>query len=61
MFKISLFYFIFSMFIGIMILYIVHPSPKVVNNYPSVDSLSNIVYKDNLGKCYSYLKEKRSC
>tara|TARA_B100002019_G_C21144574_1_gene535021 strand:- start:692 stop:841 length:150 start_codon:yes stop_codon:yes gene_type:complete len=49
------------MFIGIMILYLVHPSPKVVNNYPVVDSLSNIVYKDNLGKCYSYMKEKRQC
>ena len=61
MLKISLFYFIFSMFIGIMIVYVVHPRPEVINNYPDVDSLSNLVYKDDMGKCYSYVKEKKAC
>jgi len=61
MFKISLFYFIMSLFIGIMILYVIHPSPEIVNNYPQIDSLSKIIYKDDIGKCYSYIKEKKSC
>ena len=61
MFKISLFYFVFSMFIGILILYLIHPSPQIVNNYPTVDSLSNIIYSDGGGRCYSYEKEKKIC
>lgn len=61
MIKISLFYFIFSMFIGIMIVYVIHPRPEVINNYPDVDSLSNLVYKDDMGRCYSYVKEKKPC
>ena len=59
MFKISIFYFIVSLFIGIGVLYVIHPAPEIVNNYPDVDSLSKMVYKDDVGRCYSYTKEKK--
>ena len=41
------------------VLYVIHPAPEIVNNYPDVDSLSKMVYKDDVGRCYSYTKEKK--
>ena len=56
-----MFYFIFSMFIGIMILYVVHPNSQTVYNYPSVDKVNEIIYRDEIGKCYKYDKEEVKC
>lgn len=61
MYKISIFYFVFSMFIGIMILYTLHPESETVYNYPLVDNVSEVIYKDEVGKCYSYEKEEKQC
>ena len=61
MIKITLFYFIVSLFIGIMILYLVHPEPKVIIKYPTIDNLSKNIYKDDRGTCYSYKKEEVKC
>lgn len=61
MIKITLFYFILSMFIGIMILYVIHPEPKVIIKYPTIDSLDKNIYKDDKGTCYSYKKEEVKC
>lgn len=61
MIKISLFYFIVSLFIGIMILYIIHPDPKIIVKYPTIDSLQKNIYKDDRGTCYSYKKEEVDC
>ena len=61
MIKITLFYFIVSLFIGILILYIIHPEPKVIVKYPTIDNVSSNVYKDDKGICYSYQKEEVNC
>ena len=61
MIKLSLFYFIVSLFFGILILYTIHPKPKIIIKYLSLDSLSNIVYKDNRGICYNYEMEQVRC
>jgi len=61
MIKITLFYFIVSMFVGIMILYVVHPEPKVIIKYPTIDNLQKNIYKDDKGTCYSYKKEEVIC
>ena len=44
MIKITLFYFIISMFIGIMILYVIHPEPKVIVKYPTIDKSFRYFY-----------------
>ncbi len=49
------------MFIGIMILYVIHPEPKVIIKYPTIDSLDKNIYKDDKGTCYSYKKEEVKC
>ena len=59
--KITLFYFIVSLAIGIMILYIIHPQPKIVIKYPTIDNMSKTIYKDDKGTCYNYKKEEIDC
>jgi len=61
MIKITLFYFIISLFIGILILYIIHPEPKVVIRYPTIDNMSKNTYKDDRGTCYNYKKIEVEC
>lgn len=61
MYKISMFYFIISMFIGIMILYVIHPESEKVYNYPLIDTVTEVIYKDEVGKCYTYKKEEKDC
>ena len=59
--KITLFYFLVSLFIGIMILYIIHPQPKIIIKYPTIDNIDKNVYKDDNGTCYQYIKEETKC
>ena len=61
MIKITLFYFIISLFIGIMILYVIHPQPKLIIKYPTIDNVSETVYKDDKGTCYNYEKKEVDC
>ena len=61
MMKITLFYFLVSLFIGIMILYIIHPEPKIIIKYPTIDNVEKNIYKDDKGTCYQYIKEETKC
>ena len=44
-----------------MILYVIHPEPKVIIKYPTIDNVSNTVYKDDKGTCYNYEKVQVNC
>jgi hypothetical protein len=61
MIKITLFYFIISLFIGIMILYTIHPKPQVIIKYPNLNNVSKNIYKDDIGIIYNYKKEEIQC
>lgn len=61
MIKITLFYFIVSLFVGILILYVIHPEPKIIIRYPTIDNMSKTVYKDDNGTCYNYKKTEVEC
>ena len=61
MIKITLFYFLLALFIGIMILYSIHPRPKVIIKYPTIMNVSKNIYKDDKGTCYNYKKEEIDC
>jgi len=61
MIKITLFYFLLSLFIGVMILYSIHPRPKVIIKYPTIMNVSKNIYKDDKGTCYNYKKEEIDC
>lgn len=60
MFKISLFYFLASLFFGVLVVYIIHPKPQVITKYPSIDALDTI-YRDDKNKCYKYIQEDINC
>lgn len=61
MIKVSLFYFIVSLFIGILVLYIIHPKPIVLIKYPTINNMSKTIYKDDKGTCYKYEKKEIDC
>lgn len=61
MIKITIFYFIISLFFGMMILYVFHPRPQVILKYTSIDNISKVKFKDNEGNCYNYEKKEISC
>lgn len=42
--------------IGLLIIYIIIPTPQVVNNYPSLDELEYKIYEDNEGNKYKFVK-----
>ena len=61
MLKISLFYFIISLFFGVLSVYLSQPKSKIIIKYPSIDNLEKIVYQDDNGICYKYQKELTKC
>jgi len=61
MFKIIPFYFVLSMFISFLILYIISPAPQVVIKNPSVNNDISDLYVDDSGVCYRYKRQKIKC
>lgn len=56
--KIEPIYFLMSMFITILILYLVGPEPKIVIRYPNITQKLSDVYVDNKGVLYKYNRIK---
>ena len=52
--KINIKAFIISFSIGMLIVYLVTPYPKVVFRYPTPDNLDKITYTDNNKQCYKF-------
>ena len=61
MIKFSLFYFIISLFFGVLAVYLAQPKAHVVVKYPSIEELEKITYKDDDGVCYKYIKNEINC
>jgi hypothetical protein len=40
--------------IGLLIIYIIIPTPHVVTNYPSLDELEDKIYEDDEGNKYKF-------
>ena len=53
--------FLISLSIGLLITYLLLPTPKVITRYPNLDNAGKITYVDNVGKCYKYKKEEVDC
>lgn len=54
-------YFIVSLCIGILIVYIFSNQPKVIMKYPTPFNIENTIYKDNNDVCYKYESKTVSC
>ena len=59
--KINLYAFIISFAIGLLVVYIVTPIPRIVYKYPSPYNTDKIVYKTNNQICYRYKIKKVNC
>jgi hypothetical protein len=53
-------YFTISFCIGILFIYLIKPSTKIVNKFPSPTN-KDTIYKDNSNNCYKYKINKTSC
>lgn len=58
---IELNYFLFSLFIGILITYIVTPEPEIIIKYPTPDNIKNFIFKDNTDNCYKFISNNVKC
>lgn len=61
MFKIIPFYFVLSIFIGYLILYILSPNPQIIIKNPDINKDISDLYIDDSNVCYKYKKQKVDC
>lgn len=54
-------YFFISFSIGILISYLITPTPQIVIKYPTPDNAGKIIYKDSADVCYKYRAKEVSC
>ena len=55
------FYFLVSLFIGLLITYSMTPMPKVVYKYPTPDTVEDTVYENESKVCYKYESNEVDC
>jgi hypothetical protein len=53
--------FALSLWIGMMIVYVIAPRPKRVIKFPMPGNSGKVVYRDALQGCYVYKSEKATC
>jgi hypothetical protein len=53
--------FIISFAIGILLVYLNKPSPKIIIKYPTPETTDNLIYQDEADNCYQYESEKVPC
>ena len=54
-------YFIVSLAIGILIVYLYQPKPKIIYKYPTPDKAKDITYQDKTHTCFKYKTSKVNC
>ena len=54
MIKLNLKYFLVSFAVGILIVYLIVPKPKVVVKFPNPNNADTLTYKDSNGQCYKF-------
>ncbi|VVU95229.1 hypothetical protein CPAV1605_954 [seawater metagenome] len=59
--KINIYYFFVSLCIGIFLVYITAPKPRVVVKYPNLSNYKELTYVDDSGVCYKYEPVEVDC
>ncbi len=59
--KIIISYFLLSMLVTFILLYLVYPSPNVIIKYPNVKNEVSDVYIDENNVCYKYHRKEVPC
>jgi hypothetical protein len=58
---ISLSVFLISFAIGLFFIYILGPDEKIIYVYPTPDNYTSVMYKDNIGECFSFKAIETKC
>lgn len=53
--------FLISLAIGLFIVYITVPQPRVIHVYPTPDNVNNLQFKDYTDTCFTFDIEKVKC
>ena len=53
--------FLVSLAIGIFVVYITAPAPKIIYVYPTPDNINKLQFKDYSENCFTFQAEKVSC
>lgn len=61
MFRVELFYILLGLGLGIFIIYVTTPAPKIILKYPTIENIHTTTYIDEKGQCYKYYAEEVPC
>ena len=53
--------FFIALFVGIFIVYLSVPEPKIIIKYPNPDNVDKNIYKDHSDTCYKYKANEVDC
>ncbi len=53
--------FFISLFIGLLMCYVLTPPPKIICKHPTPENLEDVYQDDKEGNCYKYEAEKVQC
>ena len=53
--------FILSLAIGLFLVYLTKPIPKIIYIYPTPSNINNIKYKDKAGNCFKFRANEVQC
>lgn len=59
--KVEIFYIFVGLFLGLFLVYIITPPPRVILKYPTLENIQNTTYVDETGQCYRYYAKEIPC
>ncbi len=61
MIKINLFIFALSLFVGLFLVYITSPKPKIILKYPNLKNVNNLNFVDENNNCVKFSAKEVTC
>lgn len=55
------FYFISALAVGLLLCYLIAPTPEVIIKYPTPDTADDLIYKDDSDNCYKFESTEVEC
>jgi len=54
-------YFLVSLAVGLLFVYLSTPTPTIIYVYPTPDNVNDIEYKDEAGNCFKFNADEVAC
>lgn len=59
--RVELLFIIIGFLLGLFIIHLTTPPPKIVIKYPTIDNIEHTTYVDENGQCYRYIAKEIKC